>query len=93
MSKFRHHVIRKKEKWKVQESSEGLAARAASVDLPWKRSFPELVAGASELLASVTCQGQGTSASQWVPTQRHLMRAVEGGQVSKVGVPDTRRFG
>ena len=52
-----------------------------------------MVAGASKSLARVLCQGQGASASQWVPTQRHLMSTVKGGQVSKLGMPDTRRFG
>ena len=37
LSKFRSYVIRKKAKLRVQESSAGLAARAASVDLSWKR--------------------------------------------------------
>ena len=53
----------------------------------------ELAAGASELFAGVPCQGQGTSASQWAPIQRHLMSTVEGGQVSTLGMLDTRRFG
>ena len=37
LSKSRSYVIRKKEKLRVQENSAGLAARAASVDLSWKR--------------------------------------------------------
>lgn len=52
-----------------------------------------MVAGASKSLARVPCQDQSASASQWVPTQRHLMSTVKGGQVSKLGMPDTRRFG